>query len=178
MPIKNKFLIAFIGPVGSGKTYVARVLARKLAAVHIRTDDIRVLLRRRGKSYSRSPEIAKRMTEDALHKGKSAVLDFDAVRYRRRSELKKLARSFGVKAAFIQVKTPEKIILSRLRRHRYTKKDLFRSAGEAVRVYYIRRKFHQKPLRPKPDFVINNARPLGPQLQKVIQKLRNFPTGL
>ena len=33
MVIKKKFLIAFIGPVGSGKTYIARILVRKLGAI-------------------------------------------------------------------------------------------------------------------------------------------------
>ncbi len=171
--MKSKFLlIAFIGPVGSGKTYIARIFARKLGALNVRTDDIRVALGRKGKSYSRAPLIAKRMTEGALAKRRSVILDFDAVRVGRRQELKKEARLFGARVVFIQVDTPEKLILVRLKKHRYTEKDLFKNAEEAIRVYFIRRKFHRRELKNKPDFVINNARPLRPQISKIIRSIK------
>lgn len=175
MANKKKFLIAFIGPVGSGKTYIARILARKLGAVHVRADDIRVVLRRRGKAASIS--VVRRVglgkMERGLRNGKSVISDFDAVLTKRRRELARFAKRFGARAVFIQVKTPEDIVLKRLRRHRYGKNDLFSSAKEAIRIYFIRRKLHRKPLRPKPDFVINNARPLEPQLRRVVKRLRN-----
>lgn len=171
--MKRKFLlIAFIGPVGSGKTYIARILARKLGALNVRTDDIRVALRRKGKPYSQAPRIAKHMTEEALAKRKSVVLDFDAVRVMKQREYRNFAKHFGAHPVFVKVRTPEKIILRRLRRHRYAKSDLFQSAAEAIRVYLMRRKFHKRKLKSKPDFVINNARPLGPQLRRVIEKLK------
>ena len=75
MPHRQQLLIAFIGPVGSGKTHVARSIAQKLKAVHIRTDDIRVALRREGKSYSSAPALANRMRREALAQGKSVVSD-------------------------------------------------------------------------------------------------------
>ena len=175
MVIKKKFLIAFIGPVGSGKTYIARILVRKLGAIHVRADDIRVALRRGGKTASVSMvrRIGAEKIKEGFRRGKSVISDFDAVHARRRRELARFAKRFGAKAVFIKIETPEKIILKRLRRHRYGKNDLLRSREEAVRVYFIRRKFHRKPLRPKPDFVINNARPLGPQIQRIVKKVRN-----
>lgn len=169
---KRKLLIAFIGPVGSGKTYIARRLSQRLGAVHIRTDDIRVALRKRGKSYSTAGRMAKHRAEGALEKGKSIVLDFDAVRSAKQREYRKFAKRFGARSVFIKVRTPEKIILSRLRRHRYTRRDLFQSAAEAIRVYFMRRKFHQRKLKSKPDFVINNARPLEPQIRRIVKNLK------
>ena len=176
MANKKKFLIAFIGPVGSGKTYIARILARKLGAVHVRADDIRVALRRRGKAASISAvrKIAAEKMQEGFRRGKSAVSDFDAVLSKRRRELARFAKRCGAKAVFVKVETPEKIILKRLRRHRYGKNDLFRSKEEAIRIYFIRRKLHRKPLRPKPDFVINNARPLEPQIYKIVKKLKGL----
>ena len=174
MGLKQKFLIAFIGPVGSGKTYIARILARKLGAVYVRADDIRVALRRRGKAASISTvrRTGAEKMKEGFRRGKSVVSDFDAVHTRRRRELARFAKRSGAKAVFVKVETPEKIILKRLRRHRYGKNDLFRSREEAIRIYFIRRKFHQRKLRPRPDFVINNARPLRPQVNKIIKKLK------
>ncbi|MBI2639495.1 MAG: ATP-binding protein [Candidatus Sungbacteria bacterium] len=168
------FLIAFIGPVGSGKTHVARIVARRIGAVHIRTDDIRVLLRKKGKPYSRAPLIAKQMAQKAFCSGKSVVLDFDAVRPQRQKELVRFAKQFGAGTLFIRVLTPERLILKRLREHRYSRKDLFQSAEEAIRVHYLRRALHRKKkkLQLKPGFVINNARSLLPQINKVVKKLR------
>ena len=169
--MKQPILIALIGPVGSGKTRIARILAKKLNAIHVRTDDIRIGLRKEGKTYSRAPHIAKEMIRAALEKKMSVISDFDAVLLRRRNELCRLAEKYGARCIFIHIKTPEKIILERLKKHRYTKNDLFQSAKEAVRVYFIRRKLH-KNLKITPDFVIDNGKPLELQIKKVITKIK------
>lgn len=168
----HKFLIAFIGPVGSGKTHLAKILARSLDAAHVRTDDIRVTLRRGGKSYSSARSMANKLAEKLLGRGKSVVNDFDAVLPARQRELKKRAQKFGAKLVLIKIKTPEKLIIRRLKRHKYTKADLFRNAAEAIRVYYIRRNLHLRKFRTRPDLVINNARPLAPQIKKIVKILR------
>jgi len=167
------FLVAFIAPVGSGKTYVARIISKKLGAVHVRTDDIRVELRKKGKAYSRAPRIARELAEKALKGGKSVVLDFDAYRPQKQKELKCIAKRFAARAVFIRIKTPEKLILKRLNEHRYSKRDLFQNAKEAIRVYYIRKSLHlrKNKLQNKPDFVIDNSRPLRSQIEKIIKKL-------
>lgn len=170
---KRPFLIAFLGSVGSGKSYVARVLAKKIGAAHIRTDDIRVMLRRQGKSYSRASRLAKSLQERTLLCGQSVIADFDAVLAKRRMELKKLAEKYGAKMVVIQVKTPKKLVLARLRRHRYTRDDLFQNAEETIRVYFNRRKLHQKRAV-HPDFVINNARPLQSQIHQIVQQLQGL----
>ena len=160
-----------MGPVGSGKSYIAKILAKKLGAVHIRTDDIRVELREKGKTYNAAPRIAADVRDQALSRGKSVIADFDAVLPRRKRELARMAKKYGAAFFLIAVNTPEKIILARLRKKRYTKKELFQNAEEAIRVYFMRKTAREKGLRATPDFAINNAKPLAPQIQQIINKI-------
>lgn len=166
-----KFLIALTGPVGSGKSYIANILAKKLRATHIRTDDIRVELRNMGKGYDTAVRIAACSRDQALEQDKSVIADFDAVLPRRQRELKKIAETYGAHFFLIRIDTPEKVILRRLRRKHYTKKELFKDSTEAIRVYHIRKKFHEKQLQSTPDFVINNAKPLTSQITRIVKKI-------
>lgn len=172
MQESSLFLIALMGPVGSGKSYIARILSSKLNAVQVRTDDIRVELRSQEKSYSRAYTIARLHTQQALGQKKSVIADFDAVLSKRREELRKMAQKFSARFVLIHIKTPEKLILQRLRSHKYTSRDLFKNANQAIRVYFIRKKFHTQKLKIHPDFVINNTQLLKPQLTNVLKKLK------
>mgnify|MGYP001557997408 FL=1 len=172
---QKKSLIAFVGPVGSGKSYIANILAKKLKAIHLRTDDIRVELRTKSKPYTTAPRIAAYLRDKALKQEKSVIADFDAVLPRRQHELKKIAERYRADFFLIRVDTPEKLILQRLRRKRYTKKELFNNATEAIRVYHIRKKLHKKQLQTHPNFVINNDKPLEPQIQQVVKKIKSIP---
>lgn len=165
-------LICLIGPVGSGKSYVAARLARALGAVHVRTDEFRVALRKEGKSFSVAPRLASHAQDKALAKGKSVIMDFDAVLPRRQKECRAVGQKYGVPCYFVRVETPENVIVQRARKHRYTSRDFFRNADELLRVYYIRRKLHQKELQTKADFVIHNARPLAPQIRAIAKKIK------
>lgn len=165
------FVIAMIGPVGAGKTFIGRLLARRLGARVIRTDDIRVALRRRGEPEERAIAKAHRLQEHLLARGASLVLDHDVVNPVRRRELRERLRPFGVKLYFIKIGAPEHIILARLKRKRYTGRDLFKNAEEAIRVYRFRKKFHDRPQKFSPDFTIDSTKPLGRQITKVVEEI-------
>ena len=167
-------LICLIGPVGSGKSYVAARLARALGAVHVRTDEFRVALRKEEKSFSVAPRLASRARDRALAEGKSVIMDFDAILPRRQKECRAVARKYGVPCYFVRIETPENVILRRARRHRYTSHDFFRNADDLIRIYYIRRKLHEKELQTKADFVIHNAKPLMPQIRGVVKKIKGL----
>ncbi|MDP3770594.1 MAG: ATP-binding protein [bacterium] len=171
---RKKILIALTGPVGCGKSHIARILSKKLEAVHIRTDDIRVALRTKGKAYDAAPRIAAIMRDKALSTGTSVIADFDAVLPRRQRELAAIAKKWEARFFLIRIETPEKIILSRLAKKHYTKKELFKNAAEAIRVYHIRKKLHEKQLQPTADFVINNGNLLDPQIQKIVKRIRAY----
>ena len=141
---KGLFLIGMIGAVGSGKTHIARMLSRRLRARCITTDEIRVKLRRQGKSYDRAAVITRALAERIIGRGESVIFDFDAINPERHRELSELADVFGARLYLITVHAPEGLILARLRRKRYTPSDLFINAEEAVRVYFERKAFRQK----------------------------------
>lgn len=172
--IRQPFIIALIGQVGSGKTHIARLLAEKLDAAHVNTDAIRVTLRRRGEPMSRAIALAHRLQERLLRQGKSLILDHDMVNPMRRRELRTRLRPCGAHIYFMQIVTPERLILARLRRKRYTRADLFRNPAEAIRVYYFRKAFRKKFLAKSftPDFVIDNSEPLGPQISEIVEAIR------
>ena len=173
MPSKKPqpFIIALIGVVGAGKTHIARLLAHRLGAVRITTDDIRVQLRRHGKSLDSAPEITRERSDVLLRRGRSLILDFDAVNPLRRQELRRRARHFGARLYCIAVQAPQRLILARLRQKRYTPSDLFRDAAEATRAYFIRKKFRKKFRRFPPSFTIDNSQPLEPQINQVVREI-------
>ncbi|OHA00493.1 MAG: hypothetical protein A3C07_01410 [Candidatus Sungbacteria bacterium RIFCSPHIGHO2_02_FULL_47_11] len=175
---RQKFLITFIGPIGSGKTHVALRLAKSFKSAHIRTDDIRVRLGKEDKPFTRAPLMANQLLRHALAAGKSVIADFDAVRPERRQSLKNLAKRFGARFILIKIVTPEKLLLARLKKKRYITSELFRDARHAIQVYFIRKKFHERLRRRnknlRPNFVINNARPLAPQIKKVVKNLKGL----
>lgn len=170
---RTPFLIAFAGVVGSGKTHIAGMLARRLRAIHINTDAIRVKLRRRGESMTGAIRIAEEAVRRALRAGRSVVADFDAVRPAKQHELAVAARRFGARFFLIRVDTPEHSILARLRRKRYTPSDLFKDSAEAIRVYRIRKAFRRRfrGKRSVRSFAVDNAKPLGPQIANIVKKL-------
>ncbi|MDP3727420.1 MAG: ATP-binding protein [bacterium] len=175
---RHPFVIALIGPVGSGKSYVARILASKLGAVHLRTDDVRVTLRRRGQSMYDAVSVMRHRAEALLRRGMPVILDSDFVNPEKRRELERLLAPLGARLYFIEVDTPEPLILARLRENRYTADDFFPNAEEAIRVYYVRKKFRAKfestltlGGRFKPDFTVDNTEPLGPQIGKIVKEV-------
>ncbi|GEM_PF-2827119 len=172
---RSPFIIAFVGVVGSGKTYLAKILARRLRAKRITTDDIRVALRERGESYDSAPTITRQRAETCLRRGQSVILDFDAINPDRDREFRELAQLANARLYRIEVRTSERLIIVRLRRKTYTPRDLFRNAEQAIRVYFQRNKFRKKFSHIRANFTVQNDLPLEPQINKIVKHIH---TGL
>lgn len=119
-----------------------------------------------------APRITERRARQWLQKGTSVVLDFDAVNPKRTVEFGALAREFGAQLYLIRIEVPRELIVARLKQKRYTSRDLFRDAGEAIRVHFERTKVRKQFRSPQPDFVINNAVSLGPQVEHVVRRIK------
>lgn len=171
---RGLFVIAMIGPVGSGKTHIAKMLARQLGARRLNTDAVRVALRRKHESESQAIAISHRRQERLLARGHSLILDYDHVNPARRGELQERLRPFEARAYFVRIETPERLILARLKRKRYTGRDLFKDAEEAIRIYHMRKRFHERPQRFSPDFAIDNTKPIEPQIEKIAETIKGL----
>lgn len=116
-------LIVFGGLPGSGKTTVARALARQLKAAHIRVDSIEQALRSSGELKAdvgaAGYMVAYRVAEDNLTLGKTVVADsVNSLRITRDAWLS-VAQQTGVPAAEVEIICSDKVE----HRHRVETRD-------------------------------------------------------
>jgi uncharacterized protein len=123
---------AFSGLPASGKSTVARAMARTIEAPHLRSDAIRHSLFRSQPPDPPSPSfnagiyahIPKRLTYGKLldqtratvDGGRSVIVDATFSRPEYRRELKRLARDRHIRLTFVECRAPIKVIKSRLRK--------------------------------------------------------------
>lgn len=98
---EKSVIVALIGLVGSGKSSVARELAKHIGATIIEGDDIRIELRKQGERYERARAIAENVALEVVTRGGSAILDSDFIDAKKRASLREKARIMGVRVVFI-----------------------------------------------------------------------------
>lgn len=100
--LKHPYVVAMVGLVGSGKSSVAKEAAKKIGAVVVVADDIRIKLREDGEEYKRVDTIVHILTKYFLEKRFSVVLDKDHVHADTRNTLKKIAKDLKAKVYYIR----------------------------------------------------------------------------
>jgi aminoglycoside phosphotransferase family enzyme/predicted kinase len=122
---------AFSGLPASGKSTVARAMARTIKAPHLRSDAIRHKLFGSHSSSGHPPafntgiyaQVHKRrtygkllgQTQAAIDRGRSVIVDATFSRPEYRRELKRLARDRHIRLTFVECRAPLAVIKSRLR---------------------------------------------------------------
>lgn len=140
---KNKpIIIAMVGNVGSGKSYVARYLASLIGAAVIDEDDVRVRLRNENKGYEKADELSLDAAGKTLLRGTSVVLAADHVEKEKRALVEKMARGMSVKVSYIRIYADRDVVIERLLRASYPPTGLFRNATEAIREMWRRTPHH------------------------------------
>jgi len=164
--------IALIGPIGSGKTTVAKYIAQKRGLARIGSDDVRVFLRRM-KKYRESlvRPISWLSAQFFWGQGVGVIFDKDFVHPEERKRVLALSKYFGIPVYFIKVTAPEKLIIRRLRKKKYyAKTDVFRNANEALIAYFGRRRFHQKN-KIKVFATIDTSKNWKPKIEAVLRRI-------
>lgn len=98
---KSPVIVAMIGLVGSGKSFVARYLARRIGGTVIEGDAIRVELRKQDAPFERTRVIAEEMALEVIRRGGNAILDSDFIDAKKRASLREKARKVGVQVLFV-----------------------------------------------------------------------------
>lgn len=122
-------IIAMIGLVGSGKSFVAKELAQLIGATVINADDIRVELRRRGERYERARAIAENIALEVLAYGGNVIMDSDFIDIRKRAILREKARQAGVRLEFVCTYANPDVVLGRIITAKYSPEDFFGGAS-------------------------------------------------
>ncbi len=95
-------IVAMLGLVGSGKSTVARELARLIGGTIVEGDAIRIELRKQDEKYDRARAIAEDVALEVVGNGGNAVLDSDFVDDKKRASIRGKARVAGVRLVFIR----------------------------------------------------------------------------
>ncbi len=98
----KQVIVAMIGLVGSGKSSVARELAKHIGANVIDGDEIRIELRKQNERYERARAIAEDAALAVVRQGGNAVLDSDFIDPKKRASIREKARKAGVRLVFIR----------------------------------------------------------------------------
>ncbi|MBI4224727.1 MAG: AAA family ATPase [Candidatus Sungbacteria bacterium] len=107
-------IIAMIGLVGSGKSFVARALAPVLGATIIEHDQIRIGLRKARLPYDHVAGIAQDTAHAVISQGGNVIFDTDCIGKEKQRNIRKIAKETGSAVFFVRVMCDPDIMLGRM----------------------------------------------------------------
>lgn len=128
MKSKKPKIVAIVGLVGSGKSSVAKYLAKLIGAKVISANAIRVNLRKKNNGYGQVRNIVEKETLAAVKRGKNVILDSDFADSKKRRGLEKKAGKTA-KIIYIRTYSNRDVMIGRLLNARYTPNDLYGGAS-------------------------------------------------
>ena len=174
---KQLFAIGFVGLVGSGKSYIAQKISKKLDLYIASNDKIRRFLNELGfAGDSPIQETLQKIAESSscyLYKNKiSHILDADLIKFH--DVAIKNAQEFGARIYIIHVVCPEEIILKRLEnRSHEVQKDNSKNLSRADKeTYFERKELHSTLALPEFFNTLDSSQNVDMQIENLILKLK------
>ncbi len=99
---KKPVVVAMVGLVGSGKSTVAKELAKHLCATVIEGDVVRVFLRKEDEKYEGMRKIAENAMEEVVRQGGNIILDSDHIDVKKRASLREKTKKLGAQIHFVR----------------------------------------------------------------------------
>ncbi|MDE1975574.1 MAG: AAA family ATPase, partial [Patescibacteria group bacterium] len=139
-----------IGLVGSGKSVVAKELAKLIGAAIVETDAVRIILMRRGESFDNANILVRDIARDLIKNGNNVVLDSDFINEDKRTALREMAMPAGIRHGFVRVYADPIVMISRTISADYgdVKKDFFAASSVdkiSAKVLKIREMWRRTP---------------------------------
>ncbi len=128
---KRPVVIAMVGLVGSGKSFIAEELARGIGAIIVEGDAIRVELRKQNEGYEGMRKISENVVVELLHKESNVVVDSDHIDARKRASLRAKISKTSARLFFVRVHADYDIMAGRIITARYKarREDFFGGAS-------------------------------------------------
>ncbi len=163
-------VIIVFGLPGSGKSYFASRLARKMEAVYVSSDEVRMgMFPVRSYSEEEKMMVYEAMLgemEKTIITGKDIVLDATFYREEIRKKFMDLADSYGVKICFISVGADENIIAERVSKKR--------QSSEADYAVYLKLKQSFEPMS-KDHFVLESTQGnIDQMMEKALEYIQKY----
>lgn len=167
---KAPTLIVMVGPPGTGKSYLVRLLAERVAVKVIETDEIRHRLSPHP-SYTAAENrkvfhIAHRRIDRLLRQGKNVIFDATNIYEYGRRTLYRMAESDGAHLLIVRTVAPDEVVEERLRRRieRLNPEDRSEAGWEV----YLRMKAEFEEIS-RPHMVVDTSEPLEPALEEIVK---------
>ncbi len=167
---KAPTLIVMVGPPGTGKSHLVRLLAQRVPLKVVETDEIRHQLSPHP-SYSAEENrkvfhVAHRRIDRFLRQGKNVVFDATNIYEWGRRTLYRMAESDGARLLIVRTVAPDEVVEDRLlRRVEQLNPEDRSEAGWEV---YLRMKAEFEEIG-RPHMVIDTSEPLEPALQQIVE---------
>lgn len=122
-------IIAMIGFVGSGKSNVARAIAKLINGRVVSVDDVRVNLRNKKQDYAKISQIIENIAIKTLKSGRSVILDSDFVDAAKRKTFEQKFKKLDYPVGYLRIYADRDFMIGRLISKKYVSKSLFGGAS-------------------------------------------------
>jgi predicted kinase len=177
VPHGRPALVVIMGLPGAGKSHVARMLAARLGAAHVASDELRSRLFIAA-TYAEEENravfaVAGALLDALLAAGHRVVLDATNLRARNRERAMSIARQRGVPVVFVYVNASDADVRARLAARRTARAgDDHSDADERI---YERMQSDGFEAPPEEYLTVTNGRDLASQIAAVVDAVEKTP---